>query len=320
MMDLLVGLGSYLLFFSVLALFFALLTLGLNLQWGMAGLFNVGVAGFVLVGAYGSAILTTPDHVGQIGGFGLPVAVGWIGAMLISGLFALLVGLPALRLRHDYLAITTFGIAVTVQLVALNAQVLTGGAFGLSFIPRPLHDAIGGGAMWHLAYLGLVLILVTCVYLASERMARGPWGRVLRAIREDETAATALGKHAKRFRLEAFVLGSMVMGLGGAVYAHFIGFIAPEDFLPILTFQVWAMLIVGGSGNNKGAIAGAVLVWALWTSSGALLDALVPPEAQARASALQIVAIGIALAGVLLLRPRGLLGEEVVVSRHAGPD
>ena len=154
----------------------------------------------------------------------------------------------------------------------------------------------------------------------SERMARGPWGRVLRAIREDETAATALGKHAKRFRLEAFVLGAMVMGLGGAVYAHFIGFIAPEDFLPILTFQVWAMLIVGGSGNNRGAVAGAVLVWAIWTSSGALLDALAPPEAQARASALQIVAIGVALAGVLLLRPRGLLGEKVIVSRHAGPE
>jgi branched-chain amino acid transport system permease protein len=320
MLEVLLGVGSYLAFFSVLALFFALLALGLNLQWGMAGLFNVGVAGFVLVGAYSSAILTTPDHAEQIGGFGLPVAVGWVGAMLVSGLFALLVGLPALRLRHDYLAITTFGIAVTMQLVALNAQVLTGGAFGLNFIPRPLYDAVGGGVAWNLAYLAIVLALVTAVYLASERMARGPWGRVLRAIREDETAATALGKHAKRFRLEAFVLGAMVMGLGGAVYAHFIGFIAPEDFLPILTFQVWAMLIVGGSGNNQGAVAGAVLVWAIWASSGALLDALMPPELQARASALQVVAIGVALAGVLLLRPRGLLGEEITVSRHAGPE
>lgn len=320
MLETLQGFASYLAFFAVFASFFALLSLGLNIQWGMAGLFNVGVAGFALIGAYGSAILTTPDHPAQIGGFGLPVAAGWLGAMVLSGLFALLVGLPALRLRHDYLAITTFGIAVTVQLVALNAQVLTGGAFGISFIPRPLYEPIGGGVAWNLAYLGLVLAIVGAVYLASERMARGPWGRVLRAIREDEAAATALGKHSKRFRLEAFVLGAMVMGLAGAIYAHFVGFIAPEDFLPILTFQVWTMLIVGGSGNNRGAVAGALVVWAIWTASGAMLHAIVPAEFQVRASSLQTVAIGVALAVVLLLRPRGLLGEEITVSRHAGPD
>ena len=320
MLETLPGLASYLVFFAVFASYFALLSLGLNIQWGMAGLFNVGVAGFALIGAYGSAILTTPDHAEQIGGFGLPVAVGWLGAMALSGLFALLVGIAALRLRHDYLAITTFGIAVTVQLVALNAQVLTGGAFGIGFIPRPLYDELGGGVGWNLAYLGLVLAMLGIVYLAAERMARGPWGRVLRAIREDETAASALGKHSRRFRLEAFVLGAMVMGLAGAVYAHFVGFIAPEDFLPILTFQVWTMLIVGGSGNNRGAIAGAVLVWAIWTASGALLHAVVPPEMQVRASSLQVVAIGVALAAVLLARPRGLLGEEIIVSRHARPD
>jgi branched-chain amino acid transport system permease protein len=140
---------------------------------------------------------------------------------------------------------------------------------------------------------------------------------VLRAIREDEGAAAALGKHAFAFRLQAFVLGAMVMGLAGAVYAHFVGFIAPEDFLPILTFQVWTMLIVGGSGNNRGAILGAIVVWAIWTASGALLDVFVSPGFKARAAALQIAAIGIALAAVLLLRPRGLLGEEIVVSRHA---
>jgi branched-chain amino acid transport system permease protein len=108
----------------------------------------------------------------------------------------------------------------------------------------------------------------------------------------------------------------MLMGLGGALYAHFVGYIAPEDFLPILTFQLWTMLIVGGSGNNRGAILGAVVVWALWTLSGNVLRELVPAEHQARTATLQVVLIGLLLILILLVRPRGLLGEEAIVSRH----
>ena len=109
-----------------------------------------------------------------------------------------------------------------------------------------------------------------------------------------------------------------IMGLAGAIQAHFIGFIAPENYVSTLTFQVWAMLIIGGAGNNRGALLGAVLVWALWSVSGAFLAAAVPAEYQARAAALQIVLIGVALAALLVLRPRGLLGEEKIVSRFLG--
>lgn len=308
-MELLAGLGSYLVFFGVFAAIYAMVTLGLNLQWGFTGLFNVGVAGFVAVGAYTSAILTGPAHAGQIGGFGLPVVVGLAGAMLVSALTALVVGIPALRLRHDYLAITTFGVAVTIQLIALNAQWLTGGAFGFSFVPRPLYDALGGRTTWNLFYLALACGLVALVYAAIERLVRGPWGRVLRGIREDETAAATLGKFAFRFRLQAFVIGAAIMGLGGALQAHFVGFVAPEDFLPILTFQVWAMLIVGGSGSNRGAVAGAVIVWAVWTASSALMDQVLPPDMKVRGAALQVVLIGVALSGMLLWRPKGLFGK-----------
>ena len=105
-------------------------------------------------------------------------------------------------------------------------------------------------------------MVVIALYLALERLVRSPWGRVLRAIREDEAAARALGKNATKFRLQAFAIGGGIMGLAGAAQAHFIGFIAPDNYMPMLTFQVWAMLIVGGSGNNRGAILGAVLVWA----------------------------------------------------------
>jgi branched-chain amino acid transport system permease protein len=311
-----IGVVSYLTFFLVFASVFALIVLGLNLQWGFTGLFNVGVAGFVAVGGYTSALLTGPDYPGQIGGFGLPIVVGWLGAMLASGVIALIVGFAALRLRHDYLAITTFGVAVTLQLVALNAQLLTGGPFGLQFIPKPLADVIPSNLAWNAFYLALTVVVLSVTYVALERLVRSPWGRVLRAIREDETAAESLGKRAFMFRLQSFVIGCMIMGLGGALYAHFVGYIAPEDFLPILTFQLWTMLIVGGAGNNRGAILGAFVVWAIWTLTGGLLREVVPAEQQARMASLQVVLIGLTLAAILVLRPRGLLGEDVVVSRH----
>jgi len=258
---------SYGSFFLVFAGSFAIIVLGLNLQWGYTGLFNVGVAGFVAVGAYTSAILTTPEAADRIGGFGWPVAAGWLAAMCASGLAGLLIGTVALRLRDDYLAITTFGVAVTIQLVATNAQRLTGGPFGVQFIPKPLQGWLGTGLPWTLGYLALTLALLAVVYVALERLVRSPWGRVLRAIREDEAAAASLGKRAFAFRLQSFVIGSALMGLAGAVYAHFVGYIAPEDFLPILTFQLWAMLIVGGSGNNRGALLGAFVVWGFWTAA-----------------------------------------------------
>ncbi|WP_262298217.1 branched-chain amino acid ABC transporter permease [Microvirga sesbaniae] len=312
----LLGLLSYGTFFLVFATIFALVVLGLNLQWGFTGLFNVGVAGFVAVGAYTSALITAPNYPDQIGGLGLPILLGWLGAMATSGIAAFIIGIAALRLRHDYLAIATFGVAVTLQLVALNAKGLTGGPFGLQFIPKPFADVITDSLAWNVTYLLITSALLGLSYVALERLVRSPWGRVLRAIREDETAAESLGKRAFRFRLQAFVVGCMLMGLGGALYAHFVGYIAPEDFLPILTFQLWTMLIVGGSGNNRGAILGALVVWALWTLSGNVLRELVPSEYQARAATLQVVLIGLLLMLILLLRPRGLLGEETVVSRH----
>ena len=192
----------------------------------------------------------------------------------------------------------------------------SGGPFGLQFIPKPFAGLIAGNLAWNLAYLAVAAGLLGLGYWAVERLVRSPWGRVLRAIREDEIAAASLGKRAFRFRLQAFVIGCMLMGLGGALYAHYVGYIAPEDFLPILTFQMWTMLIVGGSGNNRGAILGAFVVWALWTLSGNLLREIVPAAHQARAATLQVVLIGLLLMTILLLRPRGLLGEEAVVSRH----
>ncbi|MGE0004088.1 MAG: branched-chain amino acid ABC transporter permease, partial [Parvibaculaceae bacterium] len=196
-----------------------------------------------------------------------------------------------------------------------NAETLTGGPFGIGFIPRAFAGVEDRPLVFNLANLLLVGLLTAVLYYGLERLVRSPWGRVLRAIREDETAALSLGKNANLFRIQAFALGGAIMGLAGAVQAHFIGFIAPENYASTLTFQVWAMLIIGGSGNNLGALLGAVLVWGLWSVSGVVLASAVPAEYQARAAALQIVLIGVALAALLVVRPRGLIGEEKIVSR-----
>lgn len=305
-MDLL-GYGA---FFLTTALIFSLVTLGLNLQWGLTGLFNVGLAGFVAIGAYTSALLTTPDDAARLGGFDLPILAGWLGAMLVGGIAAAITGIATLRLRSDYLAITTFGVAVVVQLVALNAQKLTGGPFGIGFIPRPFGGLAETPLLFNLSNLAVVSVVTLIVYLGLEHLSRSPWGRVLKALREDERAAISLGKSARFYRVQAFAVGGGIMALAGALQAHFTGFIAPDNYLPILTFQVWVMLMVGGSGSNKGAVVGSILVWAIWAGSGSVTSVLFPPDQQARAASLQIVAIGVMLCIILLVRPNGLFGDR----------
>ncbi|WP_319513611.1 branched-chain amino acid ABC transporter permease [Cohaesibacter marisflavi] len=308
-----IDLLSYGAFFLTMALTYAVICLGLNLQWGQTGLFNVGVAGFVAVGAYVSSILTTPAIDGRLGGFDLPIVIGWLGGGLGAGILCFLLGALTLRLRADYLAIATFGAAVVIQLTLLNLEGITGGPFGIGFIPRPFGGLAENPSLFAIANLGVLILLVLVCYFALQRLTRSPWGRVLRALREDEEAAKALGKDPVTYRLQAFAIGGFIMGLGGAAQAHFIGFIAPDNYMPTLTFQVWTMLIVGGSGNMRGAILGAVLVWAIWALSGSLVASVFPPDQQARAASLQIVLIGVALCLVLLLRPYGILGEAGTV-------
>ena len=310
------GLVSYLVFFLIVVTILGILTLGLNLQWGSTGVFNAGVVGFYAIGGYAYAILTAPPRPELIGNLGLPWIVGIIGALAVSAGVAILVGLATIKLRGDYLAIATFGIAVTIQLIALNWEGLTGGSLGLTSIPRPLSGMFTTPLSYNLFYLALTAGFCLLIYWALERVSRSPWGRALKAIREDEGAAIALGKNATSLRLQAFVLGSAVMGLSGALYVSFIGFISPFDFLPIITFQVWTMLIVGGSGNNKGALLGTLIVWGLWSASGTLISKVVPAAYQTQGGAIQAILIGLVLVLTLLFRPRGLIGEEPVVSRH----
>jgi len=304
----LAGLASYGIFFLTLVGIYALLALGLNVQWGYAGMLNIGVAAFFTVGAYSSAILTTAPHHSHLGGFSLPLPLGLAAAMLFSGILAFAIGLITLRLRSDYLAIASIGIAEIIRLTLKNEGWLTGGVRGMSAIPRPFQGWLPGYD--GLLYLLLVSAFVALIYWANERAWRSPWGRVLRAIRENEAAARAMGKNSLVFRLEAFVFGAIVMGLAGALYAHFVRFISPEAFNPLFaTFLVWVMLIAGGSGNNRGALLGAFAIWVVWSSTEMIVTRL-PEELVTRAGALRVLLIGLLLQVILLLRPEGMLPER----------
>ena len=302
------GLLTFLVFFLTLAGIYAVMSLGLNVQWGFSGQFNIGIAGFWAVGSYTAAILATGPSDFHLGGFGLPFVAGLVAAAVLSALLALLVGLLCVNLRTDYLAIATIGIAEIVRLFLKNEDWLTNGVRGIPGIPRPFAEY--GRDAQQLLFLGTVLLTIVIVYLALERANRAPWGRVQRAIRDNEPAAMASGKNVLRYRLEAFVLGSAVMGLGGALYAHFVGFISPEAFDPLFTtFIVWVMLIAGGSGNNKGALLGAFLIWAVWSGTQ-FLTGYLPIELTARAGALRVLLVGVLLQAILLARPQGLLPER----------
>ncbi|HLS68152.1 MAG TPA: branched-chain amino acid ABC transporter permease [Kiloniellales bacterium] len=304
----LAGLLTYGIFFLTLVGIYGLLSLGLNVQWGYAGMLNIGVAAFFTVGAYTTAILTTAPNPGHLGGFALPIPVGLLAAMLLSGILALAIGLITLRLRSDYLAIASIGIAEIVRLALKNEGWLTGGVRGLGGIPRPFQGLIPGYDS--LLFLALVIFCVGLVYWANERAWRAPWGRVLRAIRENEAAARAMGKNSLLFRLQAFVLGAVVMGLAGALYAHFVRFISPEAFNPLFaTFLVWVMLIAGGSGNNRGALLGAFAIWAVWSVTEIMVTRL-PEDLVTRAGALRVLLIGVLLQVILLVRPQGILPEK----------
>ena len=307
-MDTLIGYGMYLVAILTMGGIYALLTLGLNLHWGYTGLMNVGIAGFVTVGAYTSAILTTPASPTHLGGFEMPVLVGMAAAAVAAGFVAWLIGLTTLRLRSDYLAIATIGIGEILRMVARNEQWLTNGSQGMTNVPKIFGSLPSPWA--EVAFLGVVLVLVAITYWLCERAHRSPWGRVQRAIRDNESAAAAAGKHVEQFRLASFVFGAMVMGLGGAMMAQLLRFVAPETAEPLMvTFLVWVMLVAGGSGNNRGALVGAFGVWFLWSLTD-FLTRFMPDALEARTSFLRIFLIGLALQLILIYRPQGLIGEK----------
>ena len=307
---------------AIMASIYAIFSLGLNVHWGYSGLFNIGIAGFFAIGAYTSALVTSPlpsgdlaNYVEQAIGLNLPFLVGVIAAGLVCGLLAIPIGIPTLRLREDYLAIATIGIAVTIQRMFSNERWLANGPQGMVGLKKPLGDLVAPN-LYNFVYLAIVVVILVVIYYAVERGIRSPWGRVLRAIREDEVVTQSAGKDVFLFKMQSLVFGAVIMGIGGALYAHYARAIQPSVFNPLFgTFIIWIMLILGGSGNNKGAILGAFVVWTIWSGTGYLIDQVIPVTWAARAPFIRLLVIGLLLVGILLGRPQGILGEEKQVSR-----
>ena len=320
-----IGVANYAVGFVIMAGIYSIFALGLNVHWGFTGLFNIGIAGFFAVGAYTSALLTTPppdsaqfeDFIfggnwARAGFFDFGIDAWFVlalgGAGLACALVALVIGYVTLRLNDDYLAIATLGIAEAARLFFLNEKWVANGSKGLYRIPEFLGDWVSPD-QYDYIYLVVVVVILAALFAAVQRAVSSPWGRVLRAIREDEVAAEASGKNVFNFKLQSFVFGAVIMGIGGALYAHHIRFLAPPTFDPLLaTFVIWAMLMVGGTGNNLGAIAGAFVVWGIWTGTQFLPGVFSDPN-------FRFFMIGVLIVAVMLLRPNGLLGEVRRVAR-----
>lgn len=301
------GYFIYLLSLLTMGGIYSVMTLGLNVQWGFTGLFNAGIAGFFAIGAYTQALLTTPIYRDHLGGYEWPIPLAMLTAMVLSAMVAWGIARICVRLRSDYLAIATIGIAEIIRLVMKNEAWATNGPRGVSQIPKAF-DALPE-PFDQIGFLVMVLAIVAVIYVALERARTAPWGRVMTAIRENETAAAACGKNVERFRLEAFVIGAALMGLAGALVAQYLRQIDPNVSDPLTaTFLVWVMLIAGGSANNRGAILGAMLLWTVWSATE-ILTIRLPEEYALKAPYVRIFLIGLILQIILQRRPEGILPE-----------
>jgi len=392
----------------------AVMALGLNMQWGYAGLFNSGVVGFLAIGGLAPVLISVAPvegswsaggmrvavalivglgtlflasytwrklrgtwrvpallavliigfalyrwlfdpavmaieanqaaQYGNLGGLGLPVLLSWPVGALFAAAAAWGVGKVALGLRSDYLAIATLGIGEIIVAVLKNEEWLARGVKNVTSIPRPVPyeiqlqqdpDFVARAASWgiplaeasgiwvKLAYAGLFSVVLIALILLAELSLKSPWGRMMRAIRDNEVAADAMGKDVTGRHLQVFVIGCAVMGLAGAMMITHDGLMAPTQYNPLrYTFLVWVMVVVGGSGNNWGAALGGILIWFLWTKAEswgpqliALLTSPLPAGALKQhlmesAAHMRFIAMGAVLLLVLRFSPRGLVPEK----------
>ncbi|MFB6126902.1 MAG: branched-chain amino acid ABC transporter permease [Halolamina sp.] len=319
---------TYFLFLVGLAGMYALMSLGLTVQWGYTGLINFSVAAFFGIGAYGTALASADSS--PIAG-SLPPVVGLFIALGLSAVLALAIAVPTLRLQADYLAIASIGLAEVVRIVILNERPWTNGSAGLRGIPTffdgwpvlgtfpqampgvvvgwiPGQRIVLRTPFWQaLLNVALVFAFIAVSYAVLRRAHRSPWGRLLRTIRSDEDLARALGKNTYRYKMQAFVLGSLIMTLAGVFYAHLNLFVAPGDLDPITTFYVWVAVILGGSGSNRGAVFGGVVIVAIREGTRFLTGARWLPV---DAAPLRLLLIGVTIVALMKFRPQGILPPQ----------
>ncbi len=299
---------SYVVAMLTLAAIYATMALGLNVMWGMAGMVNFGVAGFFAIGAYAAALGETR--------LGLPIAGGMLAGAALTAAVAGLACLGLRRLRDDYFAIVTLGIAEVVRTVADNEIWLTHGSDGVSNIPQPLRGLFA--AHYDLFYLALCVVLTAASYAVAEAARAAPFGRVLRALRDDPQVAAFAGKNVVWFQVRAFALGGAMIGLAGAMYGQFTQYITPDIFVPLLTIYIFLAVTLGGKGSNTGTLLGTVIV-VLVLESTRFAAGILPGIGAVQIAAGRGMLIGVCFLAILQLRPGGMLAEPVLRVRRAAP-
>lgn len=291
---------AYLLAILITTLVYVLLAVGLDFQYGFTGLINFGYVGFFALGAYAAGICTTRMQWHPLAGFAL--------AIVLPALLAWPLGRIALRLRDDYLAIVTLGFSEIVRLVLISEKDLTNGGQGIPGVPRLI--TLFNSNFWNDVALAFVMALACGVVIWTLRkITNSPYGRLIQAIRDDETALLALGKNPARFKTQVLMVGGSIAGLAGAFYAHYISFITPEQYTPVVTFYVWMAIIMGGVGRLRGAVAGAFLLVAFLEGSRVVRD-VIPGISEVAMSNVRLAAVGLALILFMRFAPRGLFGRR----------
>jgi ABC-type branched-subunit amino acid transport system permease subunit len=314
--------GDFWAFVFVVAGIYTILALGIQVQFGFAGLLNFGHVAFMAIGAYTMAILIVKE--------GWSTWLAASAAVAVAALFGVLLGLPALRLRADYFAIVTIAFSEIVRYVATNEDRLTGGSQGtinLAGAGRAaayndqwerfqgrVQDALHLGSK-DVAMLVIVWSVAVLLLAAVSLAVRTQWGRVLKSIREDEDAAASLGKNVFAYKLQALALGAALAGVAGCFYAWQFSFFSPDDFAPLLTFFAWMIVILGGLGRTWSVAVGAVVFGVIFAGTRFFDFAPFTWFESAERAYLRLIVIGLLIIGLVLFRPQGILGkrEELVL-------
>lgn len=304
-----------------LAGFYAILAMILNLEAGWGGMWDLGVAGLVAVGAY-TYVLTTQTGVTS----GLAFAPGWplwagvLAASAMTALVALLIGIPALRVRGEYFLITTLAFAEVIRQLTSNLTTVTRGTVGFSQLERPF-ESLAPGRAYRFVLFGLVLLAGVLLQLLLRRLGRSPYGRLLRASRDNEGVALSLGKHVTRYRIATFALSGALFGAVAPLYVWFIRSIVPSLFAADLTFTVWTALVIGGIGSFSGPVIGALILLVL-TEMLQLIQG--SAEYATLLASTRPIILGVLLILIMRLKPSGLLTERAAFlaasGRHPGDE
>jgi len=292
----------------VLFLLYAMILVGLNLQFGHAGLVNFGPVAFFAVGGYTAAMLTANDPFRAVG-LGYPWPVGLLAAILVAAALGVLLGISTLRLRDDFLAIVTLAVAEIIHGLLETQSDITGGSLGLNNVPRPIAGTTtaGDGAVL-VSTIVVFGALAVLFYGVFRRLSASPYGRVLRAIRADEQVTETLGKRVFRYKLAVFIYGAAVAGLAGALLVFYNGAASAGFFTINVTVIVWIGMLIGGAGSDRGVIGGLAIIMGFQLFTRFLNDEI-PFVTQDQFASLRLVLVGLLLMVIIKYRPEGIWGN-----------